>query len=35
MADLAAVHVDNKFSTFSTALQGVQKALSEVKHVVE
>jgi len=35
MADLAAVHVDNNLSTFSTELQGVQKAISEVKHVVE
>jgi hypothetical protein len=35
LANLAAVHVDNKLSTFSTELQGVQKAISEVKYVVE
>lgn len=35
LADLAAAHVNTKLSTFSTELQGVQKAISEVKHVVE
>jgi hypothetical protein len=35
LADLAAVHVDNKLSTFSTELQVVQKSISEAKHVVE